>query len=287
MQTLETQELPPSSWTKEALNESRVTQLVGELTPSEEICVGRTMGLHVIDGNDPHSDIARFVEWQVFEKAFGNDLDTMKKEYEPYDESSVFLTLLDYERQQPAAVIRLIKPEGENGLKSLNDLVTPLLEQPDGTTTPNPWYRPGDTVESRLREVGNDSKRTVDIGTMAVMPEYRSAHARVGASAVLYSTCARWSFEQDYPYWVTIIDKRALSMIQSWGEPFENFDHADYAAYLDSSSSIPMHLNLYACVPKIRAYDEANKSNILGLYTQGVGLESQYVLPDFTLPDIG
>ena len=274
-------------WSAEMLNVGRIKQLVSDIMPSEQVRAGRTMGLHVIEGSDVHADIGRYVEWQVFENAFGNDIDTMRSEYEPYDSASVFLTLVDYEKQQPAAVIRLIKPEGPKGLKSLNDLISPTLEQPDGTQIQNPWYEAGDTLESRLNEVGNDGSKIVDIGTMAVMPEYRSAHAQAGASAVLYSSCARWSFEQDYPFWVTIIDERALRMIQSWGEPFENFDHADYASYLDSSSSIPMHLDLYKCVPKIRAYDEVNGSDIFGLYTQGSGLKEQYVLPDFTLPDIG
>ncbi len=186
-----------------------------------------------------------------------------------------FLTVLDYEQGKPVGVIRIIRPS-EKGLKSLNDLAEPS----------SPWYQEGDTQEKRWAEVGNDPAHTVDISTMAVMPEYRSNHAADGASAALYSTCVRWSLNNGYNRWVAIVDKKIHDMMQAWGEPFKHFEGANWASYLDSQESRPIHTELHSGLKKIKAFDEAMSEqagktmDIHGLYTRGAGLDREFVLPD-------
>jgi len=74
-----------------------------------------------VDGTDPHADIARQLEREVFQQSWGNDAATMKQEYGPYDESSVFFLAIDRQAQQPAGVLRMIR-NSPVGLKTIVDL---------------------------------------------------------------------------------------------------------------------------------------------------------------------
>lgn len=266
-----------ASWARESFAPDHISGLVKDLIPAEERRAGRRFGVHIIDGQDPHSDIGRSVEAEVFEEFFDNDLERMKREYGPYDAASTFLTVLDYEQGKPVGVIRIIRPS-EQGLKSLNDLVRP----------DSPWYKDGDSLEKRWAEVDNDPEHTLDISTMAVMPEYRSNHAEDGASAALYSTCVRWSLANGYNRWVAIVDKKIHDMMQAWGEPFGHFKGADWARYLDSKQSRPVHAELYSGLEKVRAFDQkmsektGQPKDIHGLYTRGAGLDEEFVLPDLS-----
>lgn len=267
-------------WSPEAMADDRIHDLVVDLIPDEETRAGRSMGLHVIDGADPHADVGKYVEWKVFEKRFRNDLDEMREAYSPYDGSSVFLIILDYEKEQPAAVVRVIKPDSPTGLKSTKDITNPDTEK-------NPWYNPTDTEAKILEEIGDhDQQHTLDISTMAVMPEYRRNHGEESASAVLYSSCVRWSLENGYNYWITIVDERILGQMQEWGEPFLEFEgKGEFRPFMGSKASKPMHSELYSGLKKVKAYDLAHNKDIHGLYTKGRGLENAFVLPEFTLPE--
>lgn len=253
-----------------------IERLVADLIPEDEVRQGRSFGVHIVDGDDEHADIGRFVEAVVFREHFDNDLPTLEREYGPYDRASTFLLVLDYERKRPVGAIRIIRPS-EAGLKSINDIVDPS----------SPWYREGDTAERRFREIGDDPEHTVDISTMAVMPDYRTSHARDGASAALYSTCVRWSLDNNYNRWVTIVDKHIYNMMQSWGRPFQPFEDAEMASYLDSPESIPVHAELHSGLQRIQEFDRemsektGQHMDIHGLYTRGSGLEEQFVLPAF------
>lgn len=269
-------EVIESTWTTESLTADHINGLVKGLIPPEEMRQGRQFGVHVIDGKDPASDIGRYIEAKVFDQYFGNDLGTMKKEYGEYDEASTFLMVIDYKKEQPVGVIRLIR-SSPKGFKTINDI----------TSSDSPWYRPGDTPESRLKEIGGEPDHTIDIATMAVMPDYKSGHSTEGVSAALYSTCVRWSFANGYNTWVTVVDKKIYSMMQSWGEPFITFEGASWASYLDSEASLPVHTELYEAKKKIEQFDKemteklGQPVNITGLYTKGDGLHDWFVLPDF------
>ncbi len=86
----ETPQVAP--WTNESFAPDRIKGLVEDLIPDEAIRAGRRFGVHVIDGQDSHSDIARSIEAEVFNEFFDNDFQKMKAEYGPYDDAS---TLLD------------------------------------------------------------------------------------------------------------------------------------------------------------------------------------------------
>jgi hypothetical protein len=71
-------------------------------------------------------------------------------------------------------------------------------------------------------------------------------------------------------------------MMQSWGEPFIEFEGKDYKPYLGSKSSKPMHTELFSGLKKVKAFSE----DIHNLYTKGAGLDSSFVLPEFILPEL-
>lgn len=252
-----------SEWTEQSFSPERMKQLIAEVTPSDEVRQGRKFGVHVFDGSDPHSDIGRCVEHTVFMKFFRNDLDVMREAYGPYDEHSTLLTVVDYEAQEPVGVVRVIEPS------DLDVITLAEIQNPK-----YPWSA-GLNMTDRWHEVGDDPAHTLDITTMAVMPNYQTAHSKNGASASLYSTCVRWSLAHGYNYWVSIVDKRIHTSMQAWGEPFEDFEGADWAPYMGSKASKPVHLKLDSALEKVRAFDEG----IHALYTQSAGLEHQFVLP--------
>lgn len=74
-----------------------------------------------LESTDPFANIARQLEREVFEDAWGNDPATMKREYGPYDESSVFFMVVDTHDRVPAGVVRMIR-NSSAGLKTIVDL---------------------------------------------------------------------------------------------------------------------------------------------------------------------
>lgn len=253
-----------SRWSIENLGLDRIQQLVRDMTPTDKVRAGRKQGVHIIDGSDPDSDIARFVEWKVFDVEFHNDLEEMSDLYSLYDSTSTFLVVLDYENSTPVGVVRLIEPT------DVGNLTLKEITHPD-----SPWYNENETEKLRLLEIGNIPERTLDIATMAVMPEYRSSHAIDGTSAALYSTCVQWSLSHGYDIWTTIVDQKIFNQMQSWGEPFTPFTGTEFKPYMGSSNSIPVHADLRTGLERVRLFDEG----VYRLYTQSAGLESQYVLP--------
>lgn len=266
-------------WNEETLSSESIKQLVADLIPSEKERNGRNFGMHIIDGSDAHANIGRRIEWQVFDEFFGNDIDVMRQEYEPYDSASVFIVALDYEASMPMGVIRMIKPSPV-GLKSMNDLLNPDQEG---------WYRDGDTLAGRMEEMGATEDKLADLATIAVAPEYRTGHSAMGTSAALYSTYVQWSLESGFNHTIIVTDKNVYGMIQEWGEPLTIFEGADWANYLDSSASVPVYLELGEGLRKVAEHDKKLNSqgqnvDIHGLYTRGKGLDQLFVLPKFEIP---
>lgn len=74
-----------------------------------------------MEGTDPFANIARQVEREVFEASWGNDAAMMKREYGPYDESSLFFLVVDTRAGVPAGALRMIR-NSPAGLKTIVDL---------------------------------------------------------------------------------------------------------------------------------------------------------------------
>lgn len=188
---------------------------------SQEEVPQTALGCYIVDGSDRYSDLARFVEGSVFLETFGNTPDDLAAEYGPYEPASQMIIVIDHEAQMPVGVLRTIH-NSDAGLKSLADLERTEL----GVT--------GDQV---CRELDIDPQRCVDVGTLAIAPEYRGSAGQVLPSLLLYrSLYLKYLNHPDFDHVVTIIDKKAEKNLFKLNFPFRPI-RDEYFNYIDSKKS--------------------------------------------------
>jgi len=123
-----------------------------------------------LEGTDRFANIARQLEREVFETSWGNDPDTMKNEYGPYDDSSLFFLAVDTHKNAPAGVLRMIR-NSPAGLKTLVDLDDCIKSPIAPTAIP---------VDYAMRYHGiDDLDRCWDGATAAVPRRYRCKLAAI------------------------------------------------------------------------------------------------------------
>ena len=89
------------------------------------------LGVYLFRSADPASELARHVERVVFMETFGNTPELLAKEYAPYEESSIFLCVVDHRRGLPAGTMRILLPSPA-GFKTLDDAAPVWGEPVDG-----------------------------------------------------------------------------------------------------------------------------------------------------------
>jgi hypothetical protein len=148
-----------------------------------------------IEGTDPFANIARQVEREVFEESWGNDAATMKKEYGPYDEASVFFMAVDTHTKVPAGVLRMIR-NSPVGLKTIVDL-DDVVKSPIAPIT-----IPSDEV---MRHHGiDDLNRCWDGATAAIPRRYRR---RLAATHVqIMRIVALSAMRENIEHFVAVLD---------------------------------------------------------------------------------
>ena len=125
-----------------------------------------------LEGADPYADIARTVERQVFEEAFGNTTDKMEEAYGPYEYQSKFFLAVNRtgDEPMPSGVLRVIE-NGPRGFMTLNDLAekkgVEISDRPDFI----------EAVKSYHGITNLDS--CWDIGTAAVLSQFRLDHGHL------------------------------------------------------------------------------------------------------------
>lgn len=183
-------------------------------------------GCYLIYDSSPYSDIARSMECSVFQEFFGNDAEVMSEEYARYEESSKFLVIADRKRRRPAGVLRIIG-NSEQGLKTLNDIQRPPLEIP---------------IRKALRHHRiDDLDRCWDIGTLAVLPEYRSRDHLV--SSLLYGLVYREGRRCGIEHGVAILDDHAFRQLtQVFAFPFVPLADSEPFEYLGAVNSRACYL---------------------------------------------
>jgi hypothetical protein len=208
-------------------------------------------GCYAIEGFNNYSNLGRFVESSVFLDAFGNTPEIMAQEYGPYENASEFLVVMDHDTEMPVGVLRTIK-DSDAGLKSLNDLKDTPLQLDAGK------------VCEELKIVPD---RCIDVGTLAIQPEFRARVGNILPSLLLYrSLYVRYLNNPDYDHVVTIIDKDAEKNLNRLSFPFKPIDER-YFSYLDSKQSRALYgINkaFYASVEqrKQELLDEAEKEGV-------------------------
>jgi hypothetical protein len=190
-----------------------------------------------IDGAEQYADIGRYVERTVFEQAFGNDTTEMEREYGSYENASTFFVSFDREKQSPSGALRVIS-ESPAGFKTFNDIAS------------EPFYIDQDHA-THYHDI-NDLNKVWDIGTVAVLPEYRSGQGAV--SVQLYRAVYLAALHHDIEHFVSIIDEIPLTKMRDYlAIPFEPLADSHPGPYLGSGKSHAV----YGYVPEF--FEKANR----------------------------
>lgn len=173
------------------------------------------------NGSSKYANIGRQIERVVFEQAFGNDAEQMRKEYGPYEEASTFFISIDRGLGKATGVLRVIG-NSPQGLKTLND----VQNEPFAIST--------DEVAQRHRIV--DFDKAWDVGTIAVLPECRSGEGPV--SVQLYRAMYKSALEHGIDHLVSIIDDKPLQKLKEYlAIPFVPLAGSQPKPYLGSEKS--------------------------------------------------
>lgn len=194
---------------------------------------------YLIPDCSPHSDIARAVECSVFERFFGNTPEEMASAYGDYEEQSLFLLVVDQELKRPAGALRMIRPSAR-GLKTLNDIEQCLGVDP--------------AQFARHHEV-EDPWRCWDVGTLAVLKEYRGAATDHVVSLMLYGYLHHVLRASDVEHMVTILDKHAYAQLtEVLRVPFVPIAGTRPFSYLGSESSRAVYVRVQSVTPTVESY---------------------------------
>jgi hypothetical protein len=181
------------------------------------------IGCYEIDGNDPYSNICRWLETEVFDETFKNDAARMQKEYGRYEHASTFFLATDHATSQPIGTMRIIK-HSDAGLKTLVDLPhTPARSMEGQVITPELVYG----------QYGIDPKKCVDIATAAVLKDWRDGMTHLLLYRSLY--LAVLSNKSHYSHIVSIMDTDAKRGLDSMHMPFRTILGSKPFSYLDDT----------------------------------------------------
>lgn len=181
-------------------------------------------------------DVARTVERIVFERSFGNDAAQMQEIYGPYEDASTFFLSIDTATQRPVGALRAIR-HSSAGLMTLNTLPAEATRV---------------TAEQIIEQYGMGSQETTwDIGTVAVLPEYRRDGQ--GVSVQLYRAMYLAAMQEGIEHLTSIIDERPLeTMTKYLGIPFEQIKGTQPFSYEGSAKSVAVHGYVPEFYPKMR-----------------------------------
>lgn len=209
----------------------RVTSLLKDQPPK----VDNPVVCYQLEG-DVMNDVARTVERIVFEKRFGNDASTMNDIYGPYEDASMFFMVVDQINAQPVGALRVIQ-NSDAGLMTLNTL------PPEATDTP--------IEEIQAHHHMSSLDDCWDIGTVAVLPEYRRSGQ--SASILLYRAMTLSAIQHDINHIVSVIDEKPLeTMVKYLGISFEPLHTTKPFSYEGSDASVAVHGYVPDLIPKAK-----------------------------------
>lgn len=189
-----------------------------------------------LEGDDPYADIARTIECQVFDPAFGNDPKKMVKEYGSYEKQSTFMLTLDRETKAPTGALRIIR-NGPAGLKTLNDITEYFVKREIIDKEAE-----ADLLEAILKYHDiDDLNGCFDVGTVAVPPEYRIDQGHL-TSIKLYRAMYVDAMTNGAKHFVSMIDAKAHKILtRHLGIPFEPLAGLSAIEYLGSDKTYPVY----------------------------------------------
>jgi len=221
------------------LSSEEINRLTSELLAERANGISedhRFVTIEVEEGCGKYSNLGRHVERAVFEESFGNDASQMIKEYGPYELSSIFFIAIDRDAKLPTGALRAIH-NSSAGLKTLNDM------QHD------PFNVNFDDAMQYHNITNLDE--AWDIGTVAVLPEYRASRSM--PSVQLYRTMYLAALKGGIDHLVSVVDDKLLkTLTERLSIPFVPISGSKPVPYLGSDKSSAV----YAYVPEF--YDKMN-----------------------------
>lgn len=214
-----------------------VRQLCSEFISGQENRPSTKFACYLISNETKYSNLGRYVEGTVFNKTFGNSPKVMHDEYGPYEDASTFFVVIDQEASLPVGVMRIIE-NSEAGLKSLVDLEkTPLAI----------------STEDVCMAYDINLDRCADLGTLAVLPEYRGSTADFVPASLAYRTLYLTVLNNPrFDHVVTVIDENALRNLNFFKFPFRPIFDSEGFSYLDSPKSYAMFAKNSSFYPQVR-----------------------------------
>lgn len=207
------------------MTESQARALCAEFLDSGDI--GETDGdpsCYLIGPNSKYSNLGRYVEATAFFEKFQDEPEILKEQYGPYENTSNFFVIVKKDEQKPIGVMRLIE-DSSAGLKSVVDLDKPL----------------GITPEQIVDEYGIDFTKTVDIGTLALLKEYRGPKSDTPTLLAYRSLWRTVLTNPRFDHIVAVIDNDAKNRLDQYHFPFHKILGKGPFKYLGSNLSWPCY----------------------------------------------
>jgi hypothetical protein len=213
------------------LSDSERNELTQEFLSTKTIPTCDRFACFEIEGTDPFANIARQVEREVFEDAFGNDPVMLTGEYAPYEESSLFFLAVDIQAKAPAGVMRMIR-NSRTGLKTLVDLE-------DSARTPMTIP----TVEVMRHHGIDDLDRCWDGASSAVPRRYRRRLVRLHAQ--ILRTWYLAACRENVQHFVSILDAPVFKVVRDvFGLPVVPLANTPPFTYMDAPNSQPVYAHV-------------------------------------------
>lgn len=212
---------------------------------------GGRFGCYFVADSSPFSDLARGIECSVFQQFFGNDPALMAAEYGPYEEHSSFFLVVDRERCQVAGALRVIE-NSDRGLKTLNDIAQPPLAI---------------SLEKVIHHQRiEDLDKCWDVGTVAVLKEYRGRTSGHVVSAMLYGMLRATARRSGIEHLVAVLDTHAHGqLVDVMGVPFTPIADSEPFEYLGSATSIAVHVRMDQIIRSVEAHMQRLDTSLLQL----------------------
>jgi hypothetical protein len=208
------------------MNEQEVKDTVGKYLSRPDLPRRRFVGISV-RGDEPLSNIARWLEGQVFQDTFGHDTSEMVDMYGSVETDSTFLLVLDRRSKLPAGVMRLV---GGNAAYTLT-----LAEASD--------YIPYSVEQIRLFHNIQEDEKAWDVATMAIAKPYRGKlFSQVAVSGMLERMFGMLGDQEGIVHVFTMLDAKARKSIDGVGIPFrEMHGHPGAFQYKDSPATYALY----------------------------------------------
>ena len=221
--TLQPNNDPNPNYELSAQDERLLCEQIIEQNPD---IAGQMFACFAFRGDSPFANLGRSKEAEIFNDTFANDIDTMTKQYGPYEANSIFFVTIDPINKKVVGVLRAIE-NSDIGLKTLNDIQKPPLE-----------ISPQQFMEFHSVD---DLNNCWDIGTVAVDKDYRGKTTGYIASALLYRSLFLKANKEGIKHFIAIVDNGAYKGLKMVGMPFVPILDREPFSYLGSEESTAVY----------------------------------------------